>query len=269
MKKQLISALCAAAVSCCALASVPANAADFQRMGDLTQDLCVDAKDAIAVLRISNLQMIEAEEPGITAENCTGDIDMNGAIEPRDANAILQYFNRTLLGLQPLWADIRETSYIDGTSALNPDNPFQLTGLYIEIGCAAGAPGEEVTVPVYVAGCKGLAGFQYYQSTPDALTMTGVKAYTDALGEVPSDSVTNPENGAIVWTSYDGRDIEIADGYLLAEYTYRIPADAEPGTNFTVTADTEHNLFVTEDCVYDSSAGRYQYTLLDGVIHVN
>lgn len=269
MKKQLISALCAAAVSCCALASVPANAADFQRMGDLTQDLCVDAKDAISVLQISNLQMIEAEEAGVSAENCTGDIDMNGSIEPRDANAILQYFNRTLIGLQPLWADIRETSYVDGISEANPDNPFTLTGLYIEIGCAAGAPGEEVTVPVYVAGCQGLAGFQYFQSTPDALTMTGVKAYTNGLGEQPSESVTNPENGAIVWTTFDGHDIQIADGYLLAEYTYRIPADAEPGTNYTVTADIENNLFVTQDCVYNSLNGRYQYTLLDGVIHVN
>ena len=271
MKKHMLSTLsaaCAAVMSICALGTTPASAANTKIMGDLTNDLLIDAKDATEALRIYNYQLLEITDAAVNADNCPADIDMNGEINAKDANSILRYYAETLVGGQPLWADMRQTSYVDRISTDVDANPFRLTGMYIEIGCASGAPGEEVTVPLYVAGLNGLAGFQYTQITPDGLALTKIISHTDEL-EDEEIGVNNPAAGALVWTTLDGLDIEIKDGFLLAEFVYQIPEDAQPGENFVITADTEYNRFVTENCVFgNSNDSTYQYTMLSGVVHV-
>lgn len=259
--RRLLSGVCAAAISLHLCGMLPASAAEtaaIRLMGDLNSDMIVSSDDAQAALKIYLGGITGDTDNHATAENGVADINMDGIIDSGDAQNILRYYCNTLVGNQPLWADFRDVSYQDGTGYYGHENPvFTLTGMYLEIGCASGAPGETVEIPVYVAGLSRIAGLQMFMITPDELPTLDIQS------PVPDDYgirvTVNPDVGAFVWAN--SKDISIADGYVIATYTYQIPADAEPGTFYPLTVDTSETAFVTVD-------DYWQYTLLSGVIAV-
>ena len=301
MKKQFIkrtiSAVCAAMMISGGAALLPASAAEqsaVKLMGDLNGDCKVTMEDAKKTLDIAVAGRIGLVDNKVNAENNPADIDMNGTIETMDALAILRYFCQTLVGDQPLWSDIRKLTYHDGTefSPILVDEtveyeqlPFEKRGMYLEIGCAEGKPGEEVTVPVYLAGIETLNGFQYFQSAPERLTPTNITSdlgvttfcYLDENGAPKTDhlvdvesgeyvGVANTYSGAFVWTAPRGEDITLTEGIVLANYTYKIPEDAKEGEVFVISVKPEKTMFGTS--VGNSMFNHYQYTALDGAIVV-
>lgn len=259
--RRLLSAVCAAAISAGFFGMLPVSAeetAGIRLMGDLNNDMAVAADDAQLALLLYLDGITGNADNSATAENGVADINMDGVIDAGDSQNILRYYCETLVGEQPLWAEFRDVSYQDGTGYYGHENPvFTLTGMYLEIGCASGAPGETVEVPVYVAGLSRIAGLQMFMITPDELPTLDIQS------PVPDDYgigvTTNPDAGAFVWAN--ARDISIADGYVIATYTYQIPEDAEPGIFYPLTVDTSETAFVTVD-------DYWQYTLLSGVIAV-
>ncbi|MBR5371035.1 MAG: hypothetical protein IK130_02365 [Oscillospiraceae bacterium] len=302
MKKQFIkrtiSAVCAAMMISGGAALLPASAAEqgaVKLMGDLNGDCKVTMEDAKKTLDIAVAGRIGLVDNKVNAENNPADIDMNGTIETMDALAILRYFCQTLVGDQPLWSDIRKLTYHDGTefSPILVDEtveyeqlPFEKRGMYLEIGCAEGKPGEEVTVPVYLAGIETLVGFQYFQSAPARLTPTNITSdlgiaifcYLDENGNpqtkelVDTDTSTDPlgvantYSGAFVWTAPRGEDMTLTEGMVIANYSYKIPEDAKDGEVFVVSVNPAKTMFGTN--TGDSMFNPYQYTTLDGAIVV-
>jgi hypothetical protein len=292
MKKlfaRITVALCAAAMLSGAAVLLPVNAAEVQQtriMGDLNGDKKVTMADAKKVLDITVMSKIGLTDSKATPENDAADINMNGEIELMDAISIMRYFCQTLVGEQPLWSDIRKVSYHDGTDydpsfTEREDNyvglPFAKRGMYLEIGCAQGKPGETVTVPVYLAGVKGMAGFAYFQNTPERLQLVDIrsdlgmekvdgvfvhKQFRAATGLNNYGCAGNLECGALVWTTPDGLDLEVTDGVVLAMYDYKIPEDAVPGETFVITVNS------TQTALCDTELFDYQYTLLDGIVAV-
>ena len=306
MKKQLKSA---AAISGAlmmltgsAFAAMPASAAERQiLMGDLDGDLFVTIDDAIGAAQICAGAINKTASNAVTKDNCAADIDMNGSVDLDDAISILQYYTSSLVGGDLLWADLRKTSYHDGTrqrarSYFDPEvgewieeewvdvdsTPFELKDLYVEIGCAEGKPGEKVTVPVYVAGCGALVGFQYVQDVPGDLTVTNMT--TPLLednynpDEFDSACVWNPEfnvygkNCTLVWVNSKGLNLNISDGAIIAEITYQIPENAKSGENYIISDSSDVTMFlrnkVDPETQEELGPQDFQYTLIDGVIHV-
>ena len=68
----------------------------------------------------------------------------------------------------PIWLSAGEHS-ADGPSLLRSE-----TGTAVNIGTAAGNPGDTVTVPVSIAENPGFAGFTFEVSYADTLTLTKV-----------------------------------------------------------------------------------------------
>ena len=288
MKKQITSMLSAAAAVITLCASVlPASAVSIRatkRMGDINGDNAVNLSDALTTLSVYAKAAAELETVEAATDNYAADIDMNGTIDLRDAMNILRYYSKVQSDWQPLWADLRETSYVTGWNYNEGRSPFTLTGMYLEIGCAAGKPGEEVTVPVYVAGMNQIAGFQYYQFIPEGLEVTAISCPISEIqpGNEPSwnldyenwEVVDENEDGtynykvnghgsALVWVTEGGRNIDVSDGTILANITYKIPEDAKPGDAFPLTADTDTSKFVLDD-----GDNAYQYTLVGGFVGV-
>ncbi len=252
MKKNRIFAFLTAAAAVCSMCSaMPVSANETMHlMGDMDGDYKITANDAQTTLDIYVESIVGNEDNAANAENGNGDIDMNGVIDVTDAQSILNYFCQTLVGGQPLWADLREVSYHDGTEyeyrqaldegTVKNDVPFRMTGLYLEIGCAQGAPGETVTVPVYIAGIEDLIGMVMFITPPEGLTPGEITSTIADDFESPSPMISiepafNPEKGAMVWASAE--NIQIRDGYVLANYTYTIPEDAESGTVYPICFD--------------------------------
>lgn len=291
---KLLAGICTAAMSLSLFSALPASAADagtVRLMGDLNNDLEVSVEDAITALHIYVDGIAGIGDADANAENGAGDINMDGEITVEDAMHILRYYCQTLVGDQPLWAEIRNLSYADGTDFYacfrqdengellldengqpilvkpNAEAPFTLKGMYIELGCAAGAPGEVVSVPVYIAGLPKLAGFQMLVGHDPALKLTGI---TSTLSEHPDwkdraeGLVMNPQfddnHGCVVMGQ--AYDMALADGYVISEFQYQIPADAQSGAHYAVTLESYYTKFITAQC--DS----YQYTALSGVVTV-
>lgn len=288
--KRTLSALSAAALFAGGLTALPANAASAQSahiMGDLDGDTHITITDAKQTLDVYVASLAQLSDNDVTTQTNPADIDMNGYIEMADAIAILRYFCQSLAGDIPLWSDIRKLSYHDGTE-YNPyfisedvasdyeAMPFEKRGMYLEIGCAEGKPGETVSVPVYIAGIADFYGFQYFQNTPEGLTLTdirsdlGIRVNGITHGD-PTDysvGVGNLENGAFVWADANAVNLDVKQGMVIAEYEYQIPEDAQAGDTFVISANNAQTMFVT--CDDDSPYGTlsYQYTLLDGVVAV-
>lgn len=291
---KLLSAVCAAAMTLGMCGAVSASAEEtpsVRIMGDLNNDLAVGLDDAILALGISVDNMVGLADATANAENGTADIDMDGTVSLIDAMHILRYYCQTMVGDQPLWADIRTVSYADGTDFYsyfekdaegnlllddkgqpiriqpNEEAPFPLTGMYIELGCAVGAPGETVSVPVYIAGLPKLAGFQMLIGHDPALKLTEI---VPTLSTHPDwrdklDPACNTEfdanHGCVVMAQ--AFNVSLTDGYVISEFQYQIPADAQPGTHYTVSLESYYTKFVTAQC------DAYQYTALSGVVTVS
>ena len=261
--RRLASVTGAAALALCSIQPAWASAADTARiMGDITNDMHVDLNDAISTMELYNLSMAEITDNKVSMDNYAGDVDMNGQIDLDDSVGILTYYNLSSAELNPLWADLRQKSYVDSFTGNDKAVPFELTGLYVEIGCASAKPGEEVTIPVYIAGVQDMAGLQYRMETPDGLTMTGLQPkVTDSENSM----VVNSDWGAFVWANERGRNMTVTDGKIIGTYTYRIPETAKAGDYYLLNTDTSYSEFVT---VNGSSIDAYQYTLVSGCITV-
>lgn len=310
MKKQftrILSALCASAVLMSGASVLTASAAvDVPAapriMGDMNGDCKVTIEDAKKTLDVFVGSQIGLYDAKVSEETNAGDIDMNGSIEIMDALAIMRYFCQTLVGEQPMWAEVRNLTYHDGTDFdpnytgepqedSDPERvrlPFEKRGMYLEIGCAEGAPGEIVKVPVYIAGIAGFAGFQYFQTAPENVRLvdidstfgmfskryynleTGKYEYVKAkkYDQDEFNACANVERGALVWTTSDGLDLNLKEGMVIATYSYQIPEDAKSGDLFVLSADSTNTMFVTSDPDSNYDILSYQYTLLDGVIAV-
>lgn len=289
-KLRIASAICASAALFNLFAAAPASAAGtaekaIARLGDMDGDLIVGAKDARAALVAYVEGFVGVNDGKVNAGNWTGDIDGSGKIDLRDASNILKYYTYTFTGHQPLWADFRKTSYVAGKTVPVPTEtivdynefgpvtvstgeegtqflPYSLTGMYLEVGCAEGAAGETVTVPVYISGAKAMAGLQMSLINDEALTP--VTATMPLPGFKEEDYIFNvieeEETAIVVFAKPE--NVPMADGAVIAEVTYKIPDDAVSGTHYTVNVDTEYSKFVTKDL------DTFQYTLLNGIITV-
>ena len=299
---RIIGTLCAsaAALSMCSMLSASAlDAGTVSVMGDLNNDLTVDAADAQAALQLYVKSVSRLTDGSVTEETETADINMDGVIGLEDAAGILRYYCQTLVGGQPLWADFRTVSYEDGTGFYNrqfmdPETgestldengesirvknkrKFALRGMYLEIGCASGEAGETVTVPVYAAGLPKLAGFQLTVSHDEALTPVSITTEIDKQFDWDPENVYNvnpfAENNCGILVAAQAEDISLADGFVIGEFSYTIPEDAEPGAHYCVSVDPTWTMFVSADCCYSNddgtAAGVYQYTALSGVVTV-
>lgn len=273
--KFLSSILAAATVfSLCSSAFSASAATNIRIMGDLNGDKKVNTVDAMYALTIYTDSISGLASNAVTDENEQADINMDGSITVEDCENILLYYCQILAEKQPLWADFRKVSYENGSN-YGSKKEFALRGLYIEVGCANGAPGTTVTVPVYVAGLSKLAGFQLGLIHEDPMTLTAVTSDLDKLECWNTEDTisANPETGMLV--AAQANDISLADGFIIGEYTYEIPKNAEPGTCYCISVDQTYTKFVTTDCVFtdvDSDSnienGTYQYTALSGVVTV-
>ena len=307
MKKtysRIAAALTASAAALGLCRAFPASAADSIRlMGDLDGDLKVTAADAQITLTLYTQSVSGKIDNTANHENGNADIDMNNEIDVTDAQNILNYYCQTLAGKQPLWADFREVSYHDGQDytvisaatgeRIANDNPFELKGMYLEIGCAEGAPGETVTVPVYLAGADDLISFVMFIDPPAGLEPVSITSKVDEDFELwhPSPEMLKDSEedyspyyaylpkGSIVFANTD--NIHPQDGYVIAYYSYKIPEDAQPGTVYPVCLNAAKTAFTAyhpekaepvqigeDEWKFDSSSETYQYTLLNGVVAV-
>lgn len=259
-----ISLLSAACTALCFGSALSASAADlpaFCRMGDLNADGKVDLRDSRRALTAYVNDFIGLQDSTVNAENFAGDINMNGKIDLSDASNILRYYTYTMIGEQPLWADLRKVNSVKGgltaeyigTPIELPDGsyltvdtvsgavyrPFALSGLYVEIGCAEGCPGETVEVPVYISCADGLAGFMLDINAGD-LTVTDFSSPLNSndLAFNPAMSDKSYTCSCIVWASNDGLDRTFENGSLAGTISYRIPDDAEAGTVYPIQMDS-------------------------------
>ena len=263
-RTRFTAALLAAASTFAMWQAIPASAEELAPlMGDLDGDQKVTAVDAQAALSLYAESLVENETNEADAENNSADIDMDGEIDVLDAQKILLYYCQTLVGEQPLWAEFRTVSYRDArgkTITDDAERPFALRDMYLEIGCAEGAPGELVDVPVYIAGVDELAGFQLFIKSDEALTLDSIVPDFYYENEV-SKPEFNPASGAIVWAQ--AQNFDPRDGQVLGSFKYQIPEDAEEGAVYRVCLnDEENNIFITKDFK------AYEFTLLEGVVRV-
>lgn len=264
----------AAAFNMCSTAFSASAAESIRILGDLNHDLSVNSCDAQQALEIYTDSVSGLTDGSVNQDNETADINMDGSITVEDAESILLYYCQTLAGKQPLWADFRQVSYENGSS-YGSKKEFALRGLYIEVGCAEGAPGTTVTVPVYVAGLSKLAGFQLGLIHEDPMTLTAITSELDKLEcwKTADTIISNPETGMLV--AAQANDISLADGFVIGEYAYEIPKNAESGAHYCITVDQTYTKFVMTDCVFIDTdptstieKGTYQYTALSGVVTV-
>lgn len=305
----LLSAVCTAMSVGSALSASAAGLPEFCRMGDLNADGKVDLRDARGALAAYVDDFIGIQDSTVNAGNFTGDINMNGKIDLSDASNILRYYTYTMVGEQPLWADLRKVNSVKGglapdytgTPAARPDNssfvidsvsgavyrPFALSGLYVEIGCAEGRPGETVEIPIYISCADGLAGFMLDINAGDLK----VNSFSSPLD--PALTAFNPAMcdkdytcSCLVWSSEDGLDRTFETGSLAGTISYCIPEDAAPGTVYPIQMDSklpddlEFGDKVSAEMYYQSRVSEFvsskpdtdiqniAFTELDGVVIV-
>lgn len=291
----------AAALGLCS--AFPASAeAQIRLMGDLDGDLKVTAADAQITLALYADALSGQADNAANNENGYADIDLNDVIDVTDAQSILNYYCQTLAGNQPLWADFREVSYHDGTDytpisaktgeRVANEKPFTLKGMYVEIGCAEGAPGETVTVPVYIAGAKDLIALTMFIDPPAGLEPVAITSKLDEdfkLWHPTPEQMGGSNEEYCPYTTYvpkgsfvfaDINNIHPQDGYIIAYYSYKIPEDAQSGTVYPLCLDAPKTTFSayrpSESTEPEPIEGRdastttphYQYTNLNGVVTV-
>lgn len=299
-----IAALLTALFTALGLCSTfPVTAAERIRlMGDLNADLKVDAADAQQTLVLFTESLTGQADNTANDENGNADIDMNELIDAGDAQSILNYYCQTLAGGQPLWADFRAVSYHNGSDYMPisaatgervaNNKPFTLKGMYVEIGCAEGAPGETVTVPVYIAGAEDLISVTMFIDPPAGLEPTAITSTLDEDFKLwhptpeqmgGSEEAYSPyyaylPKGSFVFANIE--NIHPQEGYVLAYYSYKIPEDAESGTVCPVCLNAPKTVFTAyrtaeseepepiEGWDSDVTFQSYQYTILNGVITV-
>ena len=288
MKKQFLRFLSAAsaAATMCACTGLHASAEVADRiMGDLDGDCRVTLYDCLAAAELCSNSLLGLTGDETNESNYPADIDMNGKITLSDIMAMNEYYTLSLLGENPLWADLREVSYSDGSEHMDYSVdgtlvpsilPFTLTGMYLEVGCASGKPGEEVTVPVYVAAADNLSGFQYRQSVSAGYTVTNVTAAVadedDFVYWIPKTHDRDDANCLLwIYSDYDQHttSMDVSDGVIVANYTYKIPEDAQSGDTCIIKPDTAYSVF--NMCTVNGEkldVNCYQYTAVDGVIFV-
>lgn len=305
-----VSALCASAMLMSGASALPASAAASEPtapriMGDVNGDCKVTIEDAKHTLDAFVAGQIGLRSAELTEDIAPADVNMDGTLEILDALAIMRYFCKTLVGEQPLWSEIRKMTYVDGReydpnypnrlAEVTEDDkshaPFELRGMYLEIGCAEGAPGEIVEIPVYVAGINQFTTFGYSQFTSSAAKLIGVSApefdaevTADVGGELETQSGISEDERSMWsiaagdthvgfgWTSLDNKVMDPHDGIVLATFRYEIPKNAKSGDHYVLSVDTRatsfHLLTVNPEDEEELSLPAYQYTLLDGVIVV-
>lgn len=280
-------------LSLCTAFAAPLSAsaviASAPRMGDLDSDYKVSVEDAQGTLML----YVDSLTGNVSGEadqaNGAADVDMDGKITASDAQLILQYYCQTLVGNKPLWADIRELSYNDGTNFYqyfatdddgnpildakgqpvlvkpNANRPFELKGMYIEVGCATAKAGDTVNVPVYIAGLPALAGLQLKLVNSAGIKLTDMTSTVRADYEWKSDPLFNTEfdanAGVMVTVQEQGENVAFKDGYVLCTLTYQVPKNAKAG-NYTLAVDPTYTKFVTTACE------SYSFTSLNGIINV-
>ena len=297
---KLMSAVCAAAAALTVCAAMPltasAEANTLKLTGDFNNDKVIGAEDAQNTLELY-AEVVAGNTDGAVDEATEQlDIDMDGKVSAADAEYILHYYCQTLVGDKPLWAEIRSLSYADGTAfygnearevylkdengdyVLDENGQFvkvwqeaqeaKLKGMYIEIGCASGAAGETVTVPVYLCGLPKLAGFQLLIQHDLPLDLVKITSNleqhpqgTDFEDIKPAINPDFSENEGCV-VAAQAHDITVQDGYVVAEYEYQIPEDAKTGDVYTISVAPYYTKFITSDC------DDYQYTALSGAVRV-
>lgn len=305
MKKsiRILGTICASAIALSMCSLVPASAesgASLRIMGDMNNDLKVDAADAQETLSVYVSTVAGNADDAVTEKTENADINMDGKIDIEDASGILSYYCQTLAGGQPLWAEFRKVSYQDGNgfapmylhdpetgekllddsgNPIQVERAFALRGMYLEIGCASGKPGETVTVPVYVAGVPALAGFQLSVFHEQPLKLLDIESKINQQeGWNPDDEpICNPAadtNQGIV-VAAQAWNVSLADGFVLAEFSYQIPENAKSGDRYAITVDQSWTKFVSNDCTFVKvsdtkmiDSGSYQYTSLDGIVTV-
>ena len=296
---RIIGAVCAAAAAFSSITPFSASASSFQqsalsveRMGDVNHDMIVTADDSTEVLSLYLDGVMNNTIVETTAENAASDVTLDGQIDADDSNAILSYYLRDMIGETPLWADYREISYVD--TAAEHTSPFALKDFYVEVGCAEGAPGEQVTVPIYIAGATALSNFQYLMQ-PEGLEPVSVQCKLDNTlvqvvekdksqeyryftgDEMPDNysiCATNAASGVIAWCNGTGDNTSFKDGTIIAEYTYKIPENAKSGGIIQLNPMNEPDKYCKFSCWDPSESDDqsqlegYQYTFLGGVVAV-
>ncbi len=261
--KRTLGTLTAAALGCGMAAPVSAQVTFTQiRLGDVNGDSLVDAADAVCTLKHYTRTVMGIDSNEVTDETISEDVTMDGVIDADDASAILSFYVKTLCGKKPLWADYRETTYVD---KLVYGGELNLKDLYLEIGCAEGKPGDDVTVPIYLAGEKPLCGFQFFQPAPEGLDLVDIKVNPldseDPVVVNPADNV-----GCAIWITHDVKhNVMMHDGYVIMEYTFHIPEDTESGTIFELKGSSDPKMY-NKFC--DKNLGAYQYTFVTGIVAV-
>ena len=298
---RIAAALTASAAALGLCSAFPASAeAQIHLMGDLDGDLKVTAVDAQIALTLYADAMSGKADNTANNENGNADIDLNDVIDVADAQSILNYYCQTLAGNQPLWAEFRAVSYHDGSDytpmsaqtgeRVANDQPFTLKGMYVEIGCAEGAPGETVTVPVYIAGAKDLVGLIMFIDPPAGLEPVAITSKLDEDFELWHPTPEQMDGDEYCpYTTYapkgsflfaDINNIHPQNGYVLAYYSYKIPEDAQSGTVYPLCLNTAKTAFSAyrpsgstepeplEGSDSSTTTPHYQYTNLNGVIIV-
>lgn len=296
--RKFIGTVCAVAAAASCMAPFTASAevtpagANIARMGDADNNLLVNADDANIVLCTYLDGILNDEDIQTTEENAALDTTLDGVINADDANTVLSYYLKDMMGEKPLWADLREVSYVEQVPL--SDSPFALKDFYVEVGCAEGAPGEQVTIPVYIAGADALAGFQYFMQ-PEGLEIDSIQCKLDNTkvsiidkngsteyftGDATPDDdysicLANTEAGVIVWINSDGCNTTFKDGTIIAEYTYTIPEDAKSGDIIRLNPMNDPDKYCKFACWEQSEFHEeqvdleaYQYTFLGGVVAV-
>lgn len=307
MKKQAkflssILAVATAFSTCSAAFSASAATGTFLT-GDLNLDTVVDTIDAQIALSIYTDAISGLKSNAVTKENEQGDINLDGSITIEDAESILRYYCQTLVGGKPLWADFRTVSKENGNnfnpiSVSDPDETskdiipeFGLDGMFIEVGCVSGKPGETVTVPVYISGVPKLIAYQLKVKHDLPLILTDITTDIDKNEECSQKYETafaNPNAGTNygISTWANDKNVTLQDGYVVAKFSYVIPENAVEGTHYSVSVDSSYTEFIMEGSETDTKIedylpkdngdgtytftypNSYKYTSLSGVVTV-
>lgn len=285
LKSLRIAAVCCAALCAAVSGGTGAMAADTVKTqtvhitGDLNNNLKAEADDATDALTLFAYSCAGLESNETTDRYRNADVDQDGIISAYDASVILTYYVQKVSGHDPLWADVRDPLSVTDTAAERID---ERRPVYLEIGSVTGRAGEEVTVPVYIAGADKLCGFQLYQLIPDGMGISDIHSLIGNQAEwnpqaeiydlvVPDNETQEPELvsratcGALVWVNDGGENLDISDGQKIAEFTYKIPENAASGQNYVLTCDEEMTKFV---CGAGNSIESYACTMISGVITV-
>ncbi len=113
------------------------------------------------------------------------------------------------------------------------DYKIENGGHYLIIADVSGAPGETVSVPVFVYGDPGTAGLQVFFDVDPALTLDEFEKSKDknAYNGKP---ITNAEIRPASYTFAGNLNTKAPDGAILTNLNVIIPQDAKDGTTYNI-----------------------------------